>query len=172
MRWFSRIGAVLVVVVLAVIVVGLMLPASHAAMTRSELAASPADVWSTIADWEHWTEWQPELSSVEPLEDRSGHPALMASGSWGDVLMEIVESERPHRLVTVVDGGAFRGRWTYDLEATPGGTVLTITEEGEVTNPLFRTLMVFHDNYETMLGYHRALADRLGVVVEPERVEG
>jgi hypothetical protein len=79
--------------------------------------------------------------------------------------MEIVESETGRRFVTEIDAGAFRGRWTYELESTDRGTLLTITEEGEVTNPIFRAFMIFHDNEATMLGYHRALGQRLGVEV-------
>jgi hypothetical protein len=73
--------------------------------------------------------------------------------------------------VTEVDGGAFRGRWTYELEPADDGTRLTITEEGQVTNPLFRAFMMFHDNHATMFEYHRALGERLNVEVVAETVE-
>jgi hypothetical protein len=51
----------------------------------------------------------------------------------------------PARIVTTITGGvrAFGGRWTYDV--APGGetTVLQITEDGEVYNPLFRVVSRF-----------------------------
>lgn len=165
MRWLMIVGGVLMVLVLIVLVVGMLRPSGHVAATRARYAASLAEVWTAVTDWEQWGEWQSEVRSVERIEDRNGHVVLMTRGSWGDVPMEIVESDRGRRFVTEIDGGAFRGRWTWELAPTDEGTLLTITEEGEVTNPVFRALMLFQDNHATMFGYHRALGERLGVAV-------
>jgi len=171
MRWVVIIGAVAVLLVAALLVVGLMQPAGHSATTRARIAAPPAQVWAAVAGWQQWPEWQSSIRSVERLADRDGHMVLMTGGSWGDVRMEIVESEEDRRLVTAVDAGGFSGRWTYLLEPDGPGTLLTITEDGSVTNPLFRAMMLFHDNYATMLDYDRALGERLGVPVDAEPVE-
>jgi hypothetical protein len=37
----------------------------------------------------------------------------------------------------------FGGRWIYDLASDGSGTALTITEEGEVYNPVFRFVSRF-----------------------------
>jgi hypothetical protein len=169
-RLLMIVGGILVGLVLLALVVGLLRPAGHVAATRAEYLAAPAEVWSAVSDWERWGEWQPEIRTVERLDDRNDHPVLMTSGSWGNMPMEIMESDAGRRFVTELDGGAFRGRWTYELERTERGTMLTITEEGEVTNPFFRALMIFHDNHATMFDYHRALGSRLGVEVVGETV--
>jgi uncharacterized protein YndB with AHSA1/START domain len=171
MKWLLIIGSALVLLVVATLVVGLFLPADHVATTRSSIAASPSEVWALVSDWEAWAEWQPEITGVEARPDRDGHPVLLVTGGWGSMLIEVVESDEARRLVTDVDGGAFRGRWTYDIEASSEGTLLTITEQGTVSNPLFRAMMLFHDNHATMLAYHRALGDRLGVAVTAERAD-
>jgi len=170
MRWLLVVGIVAVSLVVVAAVAGAFLPATHVAVTRSRLTASPVDVFAALADWERWSEWHPEIRSVERLPDHDGNPVLMTRGSWGDVPTEIVESEPPRVLVTEVDGGGFRGRWTYRVEPADGGTELTITEEGVVSNPLFRAMIVFRDNHETMLAFHRALGQRLGEVITPERL--
>jgi uncharacterized protein YndB with AHSA1/START domain len=170
MRWLLIVGGVLVGLVALTLVVGLLLPAAHTAATRAHYAAPAADVWAAVSDWERWGEWQPEIRTVERLPDRDGHPVLLTSGSWGDMPMEILESDPPRRFVTEVDGGAFRGRWTYELEPADNGTRLTITEEGQVSNPLFRAFMIFHDNYATMLEYYRALGERLNVEVVGQEI--
>lgn len=170
MRWLMIAGGVVVAAAVVVLIVGVLRPSGHVAATSAEYAAPPEEVWSAVADWERWSEWQPEIRSVERVDDRNGHTALMTSGSWGDMPLEIVTSESRRLFVTEIDGGAFRGRWTYELAPSERGTQLTITEEGEVSNPFFRALMIFHDNYATMFDYHRALGARLGVEVIGETV--
>ena len=106
------------------------------------------------------------------LPDRDGKTTLITEGSWGEMPMQIEVSEPPRRLVTFLDGGVFRGRWSWLLEPTPeGGTTLTITEEAEIDNPFFRALMIFNDNYRTMLGMQAALGQRLGESVAASKVE-
>lgn len=171
MKWLVLIGSALVLLVIVILVVGLFLPADHVATTRSRIDASPSDVWGQLADWEGWADWQPEITAVETRPDHDGRPVLLVTGGWGSMLLEVVESDEPRRMVTDVDGGAFRGRWTYEIERSDGGSVLKITEEGTISNPLFRSMMLLHDNHATMLAFHRALGERLGVAVEAERVE-
>lgn len=172
MRWLLVVPAVLAVLAALVFVVGLFRPRSHVARTRARFASPAASIWAVISDFERWAEWQPGMKRIERLPERDGLPALITEGEWGEMPMEIEVLEPPRRLVTFVDGGVFRGRWTWELEpAAGGGTVVTLTEEGEIDNPFFRAVMIFHDNYKTMLGVQRALAGRLDETVEAERVE-
>jgi uncharacterized protein YndB with AHSA1/START domain len=170
-RWLIIVAAALAALVAAALVVGMTRPAGHTASTRATYAQPPDVVWATLTDFERWAEWNPEVRTVEPLPDRNGHRALNVIGSWGEAPTELTVIEPPARLETSMDAGDFRGRWRYELEpAAEGGTVLTVTEEGEVLNPLFRALMIFHDNYATMTAFHHALARRLGGTVEPVRL--
>ena len=60
------------------------------------------------------------------------------------VKSEIVESFAPNRIVTRVVGETqFGGTWTMETVPTASGSRLTITERGEVYNPLFRALSTF-----------------------------
>ena len=171
MRWLLIVGAVVVGLIVAVVVVGLLRPAGHVAQTQATYAQPPAVVWAALTDFERWPEWNPDVQSVEPLPDRNGHKAMNVIGSWGAAPTELTVVEPPTRLETSMDAGDFSGRWRYELAPSPaGGTVLTVTEEGEVHNPLFRALMIFHDNYATMTAFHHALARRLGGTVEPVRL--
>jgi uncharacterized protein YndB with AHSA1/START domain len=56
------------------------------------------------------------------------------------ITFERVEIEPPTRLVTrIADPDLpFGGTWTFDLVEEGEGTRLTITEHGEVHNPVFR----------------------------------
>jgi len=172
MKWVLVVVAVLLALGVVVVLIGLTRPKSHAARTQSKLTHSPEEVWATLADFEHWSEWNPEVRRVVRLPERNGHFAMNVVGSWGEAATEITVWAPPHRLVTDMDAGGFRGRWTYELSpASDGGTVLTVTEEGEVDNPVFRAMMMFHDNHATMMAYHKALGSKLGEAVVPSQVE-
>lgn len=171
MKWLFIGVGVVVLLVVATLIVGMLRPAGHVARTQATYAQPPEAVWAVLADYERWSEWNPEVKTVERLADRGGHTMLNVVGSWGAAPTELVEVDPPRRLATRMDAGSFRGGWSYDLAPAPGGgTVLTVTEEGEVDNPFFRAMMIFHDNYATMMAFHGALATRLGGTVTPERV--
>ena len=66
----------------------------------------------------------------------------------------------------------FGGTWTYVLAPDGNGTRLTITEHGEVYNPIFRFVSRFIIGHTgTMEGVLRALGTKHGETVTPEAVE-
>ena len=69
----------------------------------------------------------------------------------------------PRRFATTIDDAslAFGGSWTFDLAPAGSGTVLTITEAGEVYNPMFRFFGLFSSKYASMDAYLAALHERL-----------
>jgi hypothetical protein len=57
----------------------------------------------------------------------------------------------------------FGGTWTFDIGPDSGGARLTITERGEVYNPVFRFIARFVFGYTaTIEGYLRSLREKLG----------
>lgn len=171
MKWILRIALALVALVALVWIVGSTRPVDHRARTQARLTHGPDEVWAVIADFERWPEWNSSVQRVERLPDRNGQTILNVVSDWGTAETAVAASTPPRLLVTEMDAGGFRGRWIHELDPAPGGgTILTITEEGEVDSPLFRAMMIFHDNHETMLRYHADLATRLGETVTPARV--
>jgi len=56
----------------------------------------------------------------------------------------------------------FGGTWTYEITPDAGGSRLTITENGEIYNPLFRFMARFIFGYEgTIQSYLSSLEKRL-----------
>jgi hypothetical protein len=171
MRRLSKALAWAAAAVLGVFLFGLTRPASHVARTRAHYHSAPEVLWAVLTDFERWPEWNPEVRAVRKLADRDGHPVLDIVGSWGAAATELTVLDPPRRLRTEMDAGGFAGSWSYELVgAEEGGTVLTVTEEGRVDSPFLRALMLFHDNWTTLMTFHRALGTRLGEVVEPERL--
>lgn len=111
--------AVLAAIVLGAFGAGVWLPVAHVASRTKRLPARPEIVWGLIND-------------------------PVASKGWGgDVKTEVVEEDQPRLLVTKIIGeSAFGGTWTFEI--APEGhdaSIVTITERGEIYNPLFRTVM-------------------------------
>ena len=85
--------------------------------------------------------------------------------------MEMVEEFKPHRLMTrIADSDQpFGGTWTFLLIPTPTGSQITITEDGEVYNPMFRFMSRFvFGHTATMDLFLRALGERFGEQVTPK----
>jgi hypothetical protein len=62
----------------------------------------------------------------------------------------------------------FGGTWTFEVEPVEDGATLRITENGYVTNPVFRFVSRFVLGYTTEIEkYLRSLAKKLG---EPPQV--
>lgn len=136
--------AVLALLVTAVAVaafLGSRLPVSHVA-TRSVVVPAPAEqVFAVLTDQEAAPSWRTGLTRVEIDASGADGQRRYTEISGSDRLSFAVEvSEPPAHLVTriVGDGLPFGGTWDYRLTPEAGGTRVTITEHGEVYNPLFR----------------------------------
>lgn len=171
MRWVIGIVGVVVLVVLAVVVVGMLLPKNHVASATARYRATPEQLWSAIYNVRALPTWRPGLTKVDILPDRNGHLTWRETGKDGTVTYEAIESEPPHRLVGKIadEKLPYGGTWTYEIAPEEGGTRLTITERGEIYNPVFRFMARFVFGYtSTMESVLRALGRKHGEEVTPE----
>jgi Polyketide cyclase / dehydrase and lipid transport len=169
----------IVVVVVAVaiglaiccVIIGVLLPKRHVASRALSLHRTPDEVWSTIHDVDGYAAWRPGLKRVERLPDADGRPRWKEVGAHGAVTYEIVESLRPSKMVTRIADPTlpFGGTWTYLVEPAGDGSTVTITEHGEVYNPLFRFMSRFvFGHTATIDEYLAALRKRLGEGAGPQ----
>lgn len=138
--------ALLVALVAAMWVTGSMLPVAHVASGNQILPRPVEDVFRLVSSIEAYPQWWSEVSSIEVLaRDPNGNLTFRQHGSGGPVVMQVVEQRPPTRFVTrIADSDQpFGGTWTFELEPQDEGTRLTITERGEVYNPLFRFMARF-----------------------------
>lgn len=165
MKWILIVVVVLVALVAVAFLIGWMLPKGHTAARTLRLKQSPAAVWAVITDAQAMPSWRPNVIKVERLADQNGHPVWRESYKNGDSLpLEIVESVSPTRLVgRIADPKLpFGGTWTYELTPVDGGCTLTITERGEVYNPIFRLVSRFMNQTATIEEYLTYLARKFG----------
>jgi uncharacterized protein YndB with AHSA1/START domain len=165
MKWILIAVGAIVALVLVAVAIGALLPKSHVAQRSAVFAQPPERIWAVITDFAGQASWRRDITSVEPAGERNGKPVWREVSTRGETVpYETTELDPPRRLVrTIADPSLpYGGRWVYDLAATPGGTRLTITEEGEVYNPIFRLVSRFMDMRATMDRYLVALGEHLG----------
>src|SRR4051812_19066446 len=146
-RWLLILVAVVVVLVLGVLIVGWSLPVKHRASRSVHLAASPHAVFAIVTDVAGFPRWRSGIARVEVLASADGGAVTRFREHSGDgaLTYDIVERVPDRRMVTrIADTGLpFGGQWTYEIEPDGSGTRLTLTEDGEVYNPVFRFVSRF-----------------------------
>jgi uncharacterized protein YndB with AHSA1/START domain len=170
MRWVLGVVGVLIVVVLVIVVVGYLLPKAHVASVTAQYAAPPDTLWATLTDVSAFPEWRKDLKRVEILPDANGRRTWREHGKNDVITYRTEIAEPPRRLVTRIADETlpFGGTWTYELVPAGTGTRLTITEHGEVYNPIFRFVSRFLLGYTgTMTDVLTSLGTRHGETVTP-----
>ena len=156
----------LVALLVVIVCVGALLPKKHQAHSMARYQVKPELVWTAITDYKAYPQWRSDVRSVDPLPPKNGLPSWREHSSNGDITYEVVELRQPGYMVTrIADQNLpFGGSWEYDLQPAPGGgSVVTITENGEVYNPVFRFMSryVMGQNM-TMNRYLRQLGRKFG----------
>lgn len=147
------IGA-LVVLVGIILAVGWALPVKHVASRSVKLKASAAKIWAAISDYKGAVTWRSDLKEVEQVETTPGVFAWREVAKGGDILTySTLEATPEARLVRKImdEGLPFGGSWTFEMKAEGEEVSLTITENGEVYNPVFRFMSRF------VFGHHATL---------------
>jgi hypothetical protein len=179
------IGA-LVLLVAVVALIGMMLPQDHVAARMVRVKQTPEQVFAIISDVEKVPTWRADVTRVEILPIDNGHMMFREHGS--DAVTYRVEASEPprRRVVRIADANLpYGGTWTYDVMPVASAAVagasadagpvmvtqITITERGEVYNPIFRFMSRFvFSHHATIDAYLTALGKKLGESVTPESV--
>jgi len=164
MRWV--VYAVGAIVLLGVIVtaIGAMLPKGHTASRTARIDMPPDALYARLIDVTRYQSWRPDVKSLERLPDKGGMPAWIEESNGMKIPMRFERMERPSLLVGRIDTDdlPFGGTWTYRIAAAgSGASDLTITEDGEVRNPIFRFVSRFvFGHYATIDAYLKNLQTR------------
>ncbi len=145
MRWIIWIVGSLAVIVAVIAIVGAMLPQQHTASRTARVALAPSALYPILIQ-------MAQASTDPPVRvERQDPPSLLVT--------RISDPKLP-----------FGGSWTYRLE--PAGTAatdLTITENGEVYNVIFRFMARFIFGYNKSIEtYLQDLGAKFGQPVEIE----
>ncbi|MCU1236821.1 MAG: hypothetical protein JWP63_4788 [Candidatus Solibacter sp.] len=169
MKWVGIILGSLVLVVAIMAVVGAMLPRGHRATRQAHYRQKPEAIYFTLAGP---VDWRTDVKAFGTLPDRDGRKQWWEQDSHGKkVTYELVEDKMPsRRVVRIADQGLpFGGTWTFDIAPAPEGSVVRITEDGEVYNVIFRFMArYFFGYYASIEGYLRDLGRRFGEFTQIE----
>jgi uncharacterized protein YndB with AHSA1/START domain len=159
MKWIFIVPAALVAVVASAWLIGLMLPKGHIATRTVELKRSPDAVWEMLTSYDKMPSWRAGLQKIERLPDANGHAVWRETSKDGELPLETVESTPPRRLVRKIADPKlpFGGTWTYQIQPSSEGCTLTVTEDGEVYNPIFRLVSKFMNQAATIEGFLKSL---------------
>jgi uncharacterized protein YndB with AHSA1/START domain len=188
---------ILALLVAVVALIGMTLPQDHVAARTVRVRQTPEEVFAIISDVENVPAWRADITRVEILPSDNGRMMFREHGS--DAVTYRVEASEPprRRVVRIADTNLpYGGTWTYDVTpiapvaatatatataaaartASFGGeplplTQITITERGEVYNPIFRFMSRFvFSHHATIDAYLTALGKKLGEPVTPEPI--
>ena len=148
-----------------VALIGSTLPKSHVASRSILLHRAPSDVYAVVRDFAAAPKWRSEVKQMDVEATNSGKVYFREVGKHGTVNYELVEDVPAERMVTRIrdtDLG-YSGQWTYTFAAENGGTRVTIREDGEVSNVIFRFMSRYvFGQTATIDSYLTALAKHFG----------
>lgn len=164
LKWSLYVAAGLIGLVAVIALVGVFLPKGHRASRTMVYNAPPAAVYAAITDFAKFPEWRSGVKRVELLPSADGRTRFREEGPHGPMIYRVESQEADSRLVTRIDDPSqpFGGTWSFDVKPAQGGTALTITEDGEIYNPIFRVMSkMFFSPYDTIDTYQADLKKRL-----------
>lgn len=166
-RWVA--GA-LVIALASIAGIGYLLPVAHEASSSADIAAPADTVYAVVADVARYAEWWPEVERVEMLSPVDGRVRFREHMRDGPIVMEVVEAVAPARLVTRIadPDQPFGGSWTIAVAPTPTGARVTVTERGEVYNPIFRFLSRFVFGHTATMERFLAALQARGIARPPQ----
>ncbi len=170
MKWLQITVGVLILLIAILVGVGYTLPVAHTARRTVVLQAPPAEVWAAITDVAAYPAWRSDVESVELLAPVESRQSWRENGDNGAITYAMVRVDPPTRLVTRITDRdlPFGGEWEYEIAPAGAGSRMSITERGEVYNPVFRFVSRFVMGHTATLdAYLRALGSKFGERVTP-----
>jgi hypothetical protein len=170
MKWVIFIAAGLALLAAIVALIGATLPQDHSATRQARYRQKPEAIYLTLAGP---TDWRSDIKASGNLPDRDGRKQWWEQDSHGHkITYELVEDKMPSRRVTrIADQNLpYGGTWTIDIAPAPDGSVVRITEDGQIHNVIFRFMARFAFGYTSSIeGRLRDLGRRFGEVtaIEP-----
>ena len=133
--------AVIAGIIAIVMIAGAALPKNHSVSRAATFKRDRRSVYEVVRNVSAAPQWREGVQKIEVLDDKH----FREHSKTGVVTYEIVEDKPPQTFITrIADKNlGYSGSWTHQFDETPEGTRLTITENGEVSNVLFRFMSRF-----------------------------
>ena len=155
--------AVIGAAVLLISLIGWRLPKQHSVTRSILLHKTPDTVYAVTRDFAATPKWRSDVRAVTVTTTPDGRVHFREDGKNGTVNYELAEDVPGQRMVTrITDTNlGYSGKWTYVFAPEGANTRISITEDGEVSNMIFRFLSKYAfghtatiDSYLTLMGKH------------------
>lgn len=162
MRVLGIVGLSVGVIVVLVLVIGWSLPVAHRVTRSVALSASPSAVFDLISRPGEFPLWRGDVKRVEVLPSDAGYEQYREIGKNGAILFRVDSLLPNQRLITRIADKSlpFGGTWTYEVIPRGESTTLSITEDGEVFNPVFRFMSRFVMGHTVTIDHYLADVQR------------
>jgi hypothetical protein len=156
-------------IVLLVVVVGIggLLPKRHLVSRSASYRTKPEQLYTLIAGAQNWRH---DVTHCEVLPAENGRELLRETTNDGETITyELLDRTPPTSLKRRIatENLPYSGTWSFELEPHGENTVVRITEDGQVYNPVFRFMSRFvFGHTRTIDNYLRALGTATGREVE------
>jgi hypothetical protein len=165
MKWMGIALVIIAGFAAGIWILGRRIPVQHVAARAAHFSRSPETIWETLTNLDAMPSWRSDLKGLKRLPDADGKPAWIETTRFGDLPLEVVESEPPRRLVTRISNPdlSFGGMWIFEIQPDSEGATLRITERGEIRSSLFRVMTRYFFGYtSTIETYLNNLAAKYG----------
>ncbi len=146
--------------------VGARLPRAHQASRQAAAA-----LYAVVRDFAAAGQWRRGVQSAEMLPAVAGQVRYREVSGHGATTYRVLEDRPGQRLVVEIADRdlPYGGTWTFAFTRDGETTVLRITEQGFVGNPVFRFLARFVFGHTTTLEqYLRDLGRKFGETTRPQ----
>lgn len=170
MYWILLVMGLIVSIVAAVLVGGFFTPRKHVAARYIDLKAAPDVVWKLVRTVTEYPNWREDIRKVEMIAGNDSRPSWTEFGLSKSTSYRAEVDDAPSRLTTRIldEDLGYSGEWRFVISPIAGGTRLTITEDGEVNNPVFRFFGNFIGYTRTIDKYLNDLAAELREDAKPQ----
>lgn len=142
MKWILGTGIALAIITATITIIGVLLPAKHRYTESRDLNhANPERVWQVITDFQAYPSWRTGINKVQRKADFDDVDTWEEIDATGEsITYKTIAIEHNKRLVRKIanDNLPFGGTWEFKIASQDNNTKITITEDGEVYNPIFR----------------------------------
>jgi hypothetical protein len=149
MKWLLIIVIVIAAPIVIMYLIGYFMPVQHVSSHTVLLNAAPEQVWNILQDHRQYATWRSDVKKVEVKD--SLHWTETTTNGTLSFESEIAKPNALFHSKIVNQNLPFGGSWTYELVPDNGSTRLTITEHGEVYNPIFRFMSKYVFGHEATL---------------------
>lgn len=151
MKWIVIVVGVLAAAIFLMYLIGYFMDVKHTASVEHTFEkSSGSEVWKAITTFENYPSWRKDVKKVEVIDPRTWRET---TGRNDVIEYQAEKSESEKQFITRIISKdlPFGGSWTFVMTDTTEGIKLTITENGEVYNPLFRFMSRFVFGHDATL---------------------